>query len=253
MHCGDLGVFCDAIGGLFFVEMSHKLWHRSYAHGVAYLNAQLALYYRANPTLSQINLTVGMIKGKEGGNPTLRSKAAECRHLSGFALVLAHRHAQGGAGRDPFEFPVGARLQPYSDEYKLLVVKMAASMHRYHDECVQEPFVVDHCKQAMHDFCRATTDLRLLFRRHLPAELHATQPFSWRPKGHMLEHLVDDKICLWGSPREFWCYGDEDFVGLMKRIAQMTKHPKTLENLLLQKFRLHAALHAFALTANEQP
>ena len=65
----------------------------------------------------------------------------------------------------------------------------------------------------------------------------------------MLEHLVDDKIQLWGSPRNFWRYADEDFVGLIKRIAVQSKHPVSLETVLLSKFRLYAALHAYALAA----
>ena len=63
----------------------------------------------------------------------------------------------------------------------------------------------------------------------------------------MMDHVVNEKIQLWGSPRHFWCYAGEDFVGLVKRIAAMTKHPKTLEAVLLNKYRLFAALHAYAL------
>ena len=63
----------------------------------------------------------------------------------------------------------------------------------------------------------------------------------------MMDHVVNEKIQLWGSPRHFWCYADEDFVGLVKRIAVMTKHPKTLEVVQLTNYRLFAALHAYAL------
>ena len=103
IHCGDRGVCQDAIGGLFFIEMANKDWHRSYAAGIAYLSEQLRLYYRAHPGLSQIHLTVNMVKGKDGSYPTLKSKAAECRHLAGFAVVLSQRHANGAAGRAPFQ------------------------------------------------------------------------------------------------------------------------------------------------------
>ena len=63
----------------------------------------------------------------------------------------------------------------------------------------------------------------------------------------MLGHLVDQKVALWGSPRLFWCYVDEDFVGVIKRIAVMTKDPRSLERVLVEKFRIFAALHAYAL------
>ena len=69
MHCGDLGVFQDAIGGLFFFEMANKDWHRSYAAGIEYLNEELRQYYRAHPGLSQIHLTVNMVKERLGVTP----------------------------------------------------------------------------------------------------------------------------------------------------------------------------------------
>ena len=56
------------------------------------------------------------------------------------------------------------------------------------------------------------------------------------------------KVPLYGTPRLFWCYADEDFVGLIKRIAMQTKNRRTLEKTLLAKYRLFASLHALALT-----
>ena len=64
-----------------------------------------------------------------------------------------------------------------------------------------------------------------------------------------MDHLVNDKVPLWGSPKGFWCYGDEDFVGVIKRIAMQTKHPKTMEQIILQKYRIFAGIHALRLAA----
>ena len=35
----------------------------------------------------------------------------------------------------------------------------------------------------------------------------------------MLQHVVEDQLDLWGSPRLFWCYCDENFIGVIKNIA----------------------------------
>ena len=246
MHAGDLGVFQDCIGGLMYVEMANRAWHGSFAHGVKWLNDRLKEYYTANPGLTRIHLTVSMIRPKDVSFPTLRSKAAECRHLSGFAVFLAHRHR-----RMQLVFRT-ARMAPYSAEYRELAVLMAENMHSYHQACSSEPFDQTACRNSMVTFIKATTDLRSLFRRDLRADLHDSQPFIFRVKGHMLDHLVNRCIGLWGSPKLFWCYGDEDFVGIVKRIAVMTRHPRTLERVLLQKCRLYAALHGYALRlANE--
>ena len=241
MHCGDLGVFQDAIGGLLYVEMSHRPWHSSFAAGVKWLNSQLKLYYSANPGLSRLQLTVSMLKSKDHAFPTLKSKAAECRHLAGFAVAIANRH------RNKHLVFRNGRLAPFSAEYRDLVVSMAENLERYHDSCSAEPFVEAGCRESMHGFIQSATGLRALFRRDLAPELHDSQPFMFKIKGHMLEHVVNEKISMWGSPRNFWCYADEDFVGLVKRIAVMTKHPRTLEMVLLKKYRLYSGLHAYAL------
>ena len=69
MHCGDLGLFPDAIGGLLYIEMSHRPWHSSFAVGVAWFNKQLQEYYSANPQLTRVHLTVNMIKHRDDTYP----------------------------------------------------------------------------------------------------------------------------------------------------------------------------------------
>ena len=246
MHAGDLGAFQDAVGGLFFIEISTRRWHRSYAAGILYLNLQLKDFYTANRGLTQIHLTVNMVRGKDGAFPTLKCKAAECRHLAAFAVVLARRQAHGARGREPFAFPPGP-LRAYSEEYRTLIVQMAEGMNNYHQACQAEVFSAAICRTSMSEFLHTMSSLRALFRRGLPAERQAAQPFPLRPKAHMLDHLVRQKIALWGTPRNFWCYGDEDFVGAIKRIAMQTKHPKSMERVLLAKYRLFAGLHAYSL------
>ena len=68
-------------------------------------------------------------------------------------------------------------------------------------------------------------------------------PFHLRMKTHLLLHLALDMLERWGSPRLFWCYGDESFVGTIKKIAGMSRHPARLEYVVLSKARLYAALH----------
>ena len=246
MHCGDLGVFPDAIGGLMYIEMQHKPWHSSFAAGVVWLNSQLKNYYSANPHLTRVQLTVNMIKNRDCAYPTLKCKAAECRHLAGFAVYLAHRHRRMNL---TFRNP---RLAPLSAEYQGLAVTMAEGLNSYHEACSAEPFSEAACKGSMFQFIRAMTDLRALFRRNLAAELHDSQPFIFRVKGHMLDHMVRESIGRWGSPKNFWCYADEDFVGMVKRIAVSSRHPRTLEKVLLKKYRLYGALHAYALGLADQ-
>ncbi len=242
MHCGDLGIFPDAIGGLMWVELSHKGLHRSYAEGLTWMNDQLDSYASAN-NLQRLVVTLPMVKPTDGGHPTLKTKAAMCRHLSGFALFLANRHKLMNLQLDE------VRLVPFSAEYHGLAVELATRLVGYHDSCSQEPFSADRCKFEMLGFITAYDGLRRLFRRGLDPALHHAEVFGPRPKLHLCEHLVCDKVPLFGSPRLFWCYADEDFVGLIKRIAMQTKNPRTMEKVLLTKYRLYASLHALALAS----
>ena len=63
-------------------------------------------------------------------------------------------------------------------------------------------------------------------------------PFALRQKSHMLQHLIEEHVAVFGSPTKFWCYRDEDFVGSIKDICSRTKHPSTLEARVLQKVRI---------------
>jgi hypothetical protein len=60
-------------------------------------------------------------------------------------------------------------------------------------------------------------------------------PFPLRPKSHLLQHLVEDKIKIWGSPSGFWCYRDEDFIGTVKTICVKSSHPSTIEARVIEK------------------
>jgi hypothetical protein len=239
MHCIDLGCFADAIGGIMYIELSSKLLHPSFAAGIKWINEQLVAFYKVNPGLSQLELTLSMIKPSDGSHPTLKSKAAACRHLADFAFFLARRH-------DRLAIVLDGHRQPYSADYRRCALQMTEAMVEYHNCCSRIPFVADTVRTSLAAFVQGYDQLRLLFRRGLPAEAHHSQVFGPRPKLHLVEHMYA-KCLLFGSPRQFWCYGDEDFVGLIKRIAMQTRHPRSIEWVLLCKYRLYAALHSHVL------
>ena len=240
MHCVDLGVFADFAGSLFWMEISNKTLHDSYAAGLTWLNEQLADFYAASTGLSEFIASLPAIKPTDGGFPSLKSKAAQCRHLAPFLVYLARRHARMNYQIED------ARLNHSSARYRELVVELADNAVSYHRSCEAIPFSEQACQSAMSTFLVKYAEMRLLFRTGIPEAEQAAQPFGCRPKHHMAEHLVREKIQLYGSPRQFWCYGDEDFIGLVKRICACTAHPRTMERRLLSKYTLYAALRAWA-------
>ena len=54
-----------------------------------------------------------------------------------------------------------------------------------------------------------------------------------------------NRVPLCGSPIQFWCYGDESFVGAIKAVCAMSKHPATLEVKVFKKAMITAGINAY--------
>ena len=244
MHAGDLGTFQDAIGSLLWLEITHKPWFRNDKVGLDSLNESLGMYYSAHhdPNLSRVTpLTMSQLFAKEPGYPFLKAKAAETRHLVDFCLALAHLHKSGNDRRSPYAFRGTHRLAAHSALHCDLLVKLFDGLQRYLSACAVEPFAPSECSSGMFDYLQALKALHDLWRLGVPVAEHKPLPFHVRPKAHACQHLVQDKVELYGSPKNFWGYRDEDFVGAVKRIARKTLMPSTLEKRVGEKLRLWAA------------
>lgn len=247
MHAGDLGVFQDAIGSLFHLEVGNKRWHATRAQGCIWLNNELTKYYQANPGLSRLTpLSLRQLQSSTSGGgaayPTLRAKAAMTRQATEFARILAYQHRDGTDSRPRFTFPSAHRLYHQSQEHATLVTRLFDHLALYHRACLSEPFDPDLCKSSMLGFLQTMTLLHEMWRSGVPESEHQALPWKLRKKAHMLQHLVCDQLQLWGSPSSFWCYRDEDWIGVVKRIAARSHHPHTLEERVAQKLMLAAGL-----------
>ena len=251
MHAADLGCFQDALGSLFYLEIDNKQWHRNRGLGMVSLNAMLNQFYDANAhhkDFSKVTpLTVQQIITAVPGHPLLKAKAAQTRQLAEFGLVLANRHLHGsGPDKPAFRFRHTHRLAARTQEHLAHLVHLFEGMVEYTQACAAKPFEIEPCRQGMYKFLTSLESLHVMWREGLDLEQQRHQPFHVRPKAHMLQHLVEDKLLLWGSPSNFWCYRDEDYVGAVKTIASKTKHPKTLEKRVAEKLMILAGLNSLA-------
>ena len=99
----------------------------------------------------------------------------------------------------------------------------------------------------MYTFLQSLKDLNDVFITGLVvgSMAYRSAPFHVRQKAHMLQHLVEEGLPLWGNPRNFWRYMDESFVGAMKGAATRSKHRSTLQDTVMRKSRLFAGVQAF--------
>ena len=250
MHGGDSGTFPDAIGSLFWCENTHKAWHRKFADGLSYLNKELAMYYTANRQrrLTKITpLAKTQIRSKKPPYPVLKASAAGARHVADFCLSLAYLHQNGDGLRPPFRFRPSHRLAGRSEEHCRLQVEIFGGMVQYHRACAETPFDRHGCKNGVYTYLRAMKQINALWRVGVAEDKKNNMPWHLRQKCHMMVHLVEDKVPMYGSPSSFWCYCDEDYMGTVKAVCAMTKHPSTLERRVLEKTMIMAGVTRFYL------
>jgi hypothetical protein len=245
MHASDLGTFQDAIGSLFWLEVTNKQWYRNRKVGLAALNTNLNDFYAAHQDqkLSKLTpLVYSQIVGKDPGYPFLKAKAAQTRHAVQFCLALAHRHRTGDADHGPFRFGNNHRMAARSQQHLDLLVQVFEGLNNFLASCSSTPFNMLRCRESIYMYLNALGGLSAMWREGLDVIAHRPLPFHLRPKTHAVQHLGEEKIQAYGSPSSFWCYRDEDFVGVVKGIAAKTKHPFTLEERIVQKLCIWAAV-----------
>ena len=230
MHGEHLGPLLDAIGSIIWIEINNKSWYRNQREGLKAVNAELKDFHTAHPELGHFNkIVMGQIRSKTAKYPVFKGKAAQAKHMIQFCLLLAYKHS-GFLERAPFEFRASHRLHGHASEYRRLVVSLFEGMAAYTSACDARPFAKLPCILAMYQFLDSLEKLNTLWCQGLvDDEAKAAMPFHVRPKMHMCQHLVEDQLEIWGNPRNFSCYLDENFIGGLKRVCAMPKHPRTLE------------------------
>jgi hypothetical protein len=204
MHAADLGVFQDVIGSLMWVECTTRAWHRNIPDGLKQLNKDMDDFYSANRDrgLSRATpLAWVQIRSKTYGYPYLKTKAAQTRHLSEFAVLLAQRHAHGLGARAPFQFMPTSRLAGRSQEHLRHLVDMTEGMNEYHQSCSATPFVPSECRAAMRKCLVSLAALNKLWREGLSEAQQSVQPFHLRQKAPPSSLSAEQAAIVYGSTR----------------------------------------------------
>ena len=136
-------------------------------------------------------LTEEMIKREHRG-PQLKSKGGETRGLVPFALELAIEMRD----RD-------------NNLYTQTVVAMMAALVDFYCLVSTPPYRADEAAVS----CRRFLILHAILNKMTTRDRGSDLFWRIKPTFHMMQELAEYISPEHGSPREFWCYQDEDFVG----------------------------------------
>lgn len=194
MHCVDLGVGQDLVGGAFWSILKYLEGSNRNQRLAALFRRIQDFYKRANTPSRLDALTLGMVK--TAGMPAkLKSKAHECRCLVPFAAEeVARLHAQNKG-----------------DVVLDHLTRALGSLRELSQLATEEEWPAMRAAHLLGIIGSAWNDL---------AD-YSPEVFRVKPKFHMLQHLVLHVAPIHGSPARYWCYMDEDWGG---RIVKLARH-----------------------------
>ena len=218
LHCVDLGVASIFSGNIlwYYSTLRQAFGGANQAEQVANLANHLKSWYQRTRCTSRIQgqLTPARIRA-QGDWPSLRAKAAHVRHLMPYILFVC---------------------QQFNDDspHENLMLACAQLLCQYYDIIAMDTrFLTAAVQHTLSDCGRKFCKLYSLLARwafNLDEML-----FKVTPKFHLFRHLTSSQSRLWGNPRYWWCYSDEDLVGLLIDIAESC-HVNTLAISTLYKW-----------------
>ena len=201
LHCLDAGVTADIIGNILWEAV---LWlglpGRTQKLRVIPLWRMMQQFYKDNSVKGGLQgLTILMIK-QQGKSPKIRCKAAQARHLIGFASLVAQQlHDRWQSDHTRLVLQVATCLE-----------QLQLVMDKAWDPEVARALSV----QVATGFVKLNQEA--LGELKLGAKL---QRWRVKPKLHMMQELLEYQAFSLGNPRGFWEYLDEDFVGIISTLA----------------------------------
>ncbi len=223
LHTWCLGV-TGTIVGSFLLEWCRGLHRPSLPRAVLELNARLrdynAITRRLNKNFASVpSLTWGNLQPKEGNAGVLVTiKGAEARGLVGLAYKLSIESCVAAAD-DDFEYRTARHC-------------CVAGLRDFYASLEKNPFEPASCADATRRAIENLKRMNLLAR-----EPGMPSPAAWHltPKVHLAQELGEFQCRVLGNPKIFWCYRDETYMGVVKRICLKTSHPRTMEKMLRWK------------------
>ena len=210
LHTIDLGITSRILGSLLVVLVLKRgvLGGSNIPEKLQMLQARLKAWYsRAQVTSKYRGKFTRDRLYDAAGFPQLSGKAAALRHMSRFVLELMSSFCDG-SDHDKLMLSMIQLLVRF---YEILDTN---SMY-FSREVIEEVAFIGDSVAKMYGILANTA--------------YAQKVKLWKvtPKLHMWLHLTLWQVALWGNPRFWWTYPDEDLVGVMMEVASSV-HPRTL-------------------------
>ena len=201
MHLKHLGTDQYQLAGVLVV-LTHYVLPGNVEDNTKQLWAELkALYKELNIKDGYFQMKPSMfLRKKHGGK--MRGKAAQIKALVRPLTVLFERH-----------------MNPASEVHRkiLSMLKANCKMERLMAESATDLAFTPNDAKAFHQACCQMARLNLHVWRHFAQE-DVPPIFQVTSKMHMLQHLTENSGAL--NPRMTWCYSQEDFMGVVRHMAQ---------------------------------
>jgi hypothetical protein len=222
LHTVDQGVAAHIIGNILFIYGVYRACFGggTYEERVKLLAKDLSDWYKRTKCENKLQgeLTLARIR-TSGQWPKLKGKAAAIKAMAGYALDLVRRLHNGSP-------------------HDILLEMLCTLLIRFYEVLYSES---QFCSDAVkHELPLLGQKLAEFYTRlSVDAAYGEVRFWKMSPKLHLWEHLLEIQAVLYGNPRYYWCYADEDLVGQLIDIAE-TCHPATLAFSVLFKW-----LHCF--------
>ena len=171
------------------------------------------------PSQLKGKLTVDRLRCKASLYPKLKAKAAATRCLVKYALSLVRRF-HDGSKHDDLKLAMCERLVTFYDIMK--------NNSQFFPNSVAA------------EFAKNGREMCVLYSL-LYTKAYEMGVKAWKmvPKAHLVCHMCEHQAPTWGNPSYWWCYADEDLVGLMIEVARSC-HVNTLAATALVKWLILA-------------
>lgn len=224
LHTIDLGIGSHIIGNILFVFaiLRGVFGGANFGERVTAVAGHMDAWYKRTKCSSRLRGKLSLETIRASGDwPKLRGKAAAIRHLAPYAKEIVDRF-HNGTPEDT------------------LIQNVITLLCRFYEILGSESqFVSAHVRAELPVLSQKLAE----FYSQLASSNFGVVNRLWKmsPKLHLFEHLCQITAIMYGNPRYFWTYADEDLVGQMIEIAE-TCHPSTLPFSVLFKW-LHCFFH----------